>query len=155
MTDVVSKIKRSKMMAGIGPENTAPELFVRKILHGRGFRYKLHVKDLPGKPDLVLPKHKAVIQVQGCFWHGHKCHLFKWPSTRKEFWRDKIGANVQRDKRTTAKLEELGWKVLVVWECALKGKERLPENEFIRTIESWLLYDPLSAEIRGRKKPSP
>lgn len=151
MADVVSKKKRSQMMAGIGPANTAPELFVRKILHRHGFRFRLHVAGLPGKPDLVLPRYGAAIQVQGCFWHGHKCHLFKWPSTRKDFWREKIGANIQRDKKSLDKLEQLGWKVLVVWECALKGKEKLPERELIKTIENWLLYDSLSAEISGRK----
>jgi len=155
MIDVVDKQTRSRMMAGIGPEDTQPELYVRKILHKRGFRYKLHDKSLPGKPDLVLPKHAAVIQVQGCFWHGHKCHLFKWPSTRKEFWREKIGGNVERDKKNNQKLQSLGWKVLVIWECALKGKEKLPDREFARTLESWLLYDSMSAEITGRKKPSP
>lgn len=140
------------MMSGIKGRDTLPELFIRKALHKQGFRYKLHDKSLPGKPDLVLPKHAAVIQIQGCFWHGHKCHLFKWPSTRKEFWREKISGNVERDKKNNQKLQSLGWKVLVIWECALKGKEKLPEREFVRTMESWLLYDPMSAEIAGRKK---
>lgn len=152
MIDVVDKKTRSKIMSGIKGLDTKPELIIRKELHKRGFRYKLHDKALPGKPDLVLPKHGAAIQVQGCFWHGHKCHLFKWPSTRKEFWREKISANIKRDKKNLEKLSQAGWKTLVVWECALKGKEKLPERELIRTMESWLLYDPLNAEITGREK---
>jgi DNA mismatch endonuclease (patch repair protein) len=152
MTDIVDKPTRSRMMSGIKGIDTAPELVIRKALHKRGFRYKLHDKNLPGKPDLVLPKHHSVIQVQGCFWHGHKCHIFKWPSTRKEFWKGKILGNIERDKRNFTKLHQAGWKTLAIWECALKGKEKLPERELARTIESWLLYDPLNAEIVGRKK---
>lgn len=152
MTDVVNKLTRSRMMAGIKGEDTNPELLIRKSLHKRGFRYKLYDKFLPGKPDLVFPKFGAVIQIQGCFWHKHNCHLFKWPSTRKEFWRTKILANAERDKRDLARLQQAGWKTLLVWECSVKGKEKLPGRELIRTIESWLLYDPLNAEITGRKK---
>lgn len=152
MSDIVDKSTRSRMMSGIKGEDTKPELFVRKALHKRGFRYKLHDKTLPGKPDLVFSKFRAVIQIQGCFWHKHNCHLFKWPSTRKEFWKEKIQANVERDRKNIAKLQQNGWKTLLVWECSLKGKEKLPERELIRTIESWLLYDPMNAEIVGRKK---
>lgn len=154
MVDVVSKKKRSEMMAGIGPEDTRPELVVRRLLHRRGYRYKLHDKKLPGKPDLVFKRFQAVIQIQGCFWHGHKCHLFKWPSTRKEFWKEKISANIKRDVNNLHKLDQAGWKTLVIWECALKGKEKLPDRELFKTIEAWLLYDPMSAEIKGRRKPS-
>ena len=93
MADVVDRKTRSRMMSGIRGKNTRPELLIRKGLHARGFRFRLHDKRLPGKPDLVLPKYSAVIFVHGCFWHGHDCHLFKWPQSRREFWRKKITRN--------------------------------------------------------------
>ena len=99
MTDVVNKQTRSRMMSGIKSKNTKPELIIRKALFKKGFRFKLHDKSLPGKPDLVLPKYDAVIFIHGCFWHQHNCHLFKWPSTRPEFWETKIHRNVEVDKR--------------------------------------------------------
>jgi len=149
MVDVVGSLKRSEMMAGIKGKNTRSELFIRKGLHKLGFRYQLHRKDLPGKPDLVFPKHHAVIFVNGCFWHAHHCHLFKWPSTRPEFWREKINGNVSRDERNTAACIKNGWKVLVIWECALKGKTKRNINEVIHTAANWILYDSQSAEIEG------
>lgn len=121
------------MMAGIGPANTRPELVVRRGLHALGYRYRLHDRKLPGKPDLVFPRRRAVIFVNGCFWHGHDCHLFRWPTTRPEFWRDKIGGNVRRDVTTRTRLLELGWRVADVRECTLKGKKR------------WALDDVLAA----------
>jgi DNA mismatch endonuclease (patch repair protein) len=126
MVDIVDKKTRSRMMSGIRGKDTRPELSVRKILHACGFRYRLQGRGIPGKPDLVFPKHAALIQVQGCFWHGHDCHLFKLPSTRTEFWSEKIHSNVVRDKKNHAACKELGWKTLVVWECAIKGKTHLP-----------------------------
>ncbi len=153
MVDIVDSEKRSRMMSGIRGKDTRPEVWIRKALHRRGFRFRLHDKTLPGKPDLVFPRYRAVIQVQGCFWHRHDCHLFKWPSTRSEFWRKKILGNVERDKATQEQLQKLGWKILVIWECALKGKEKLPQQEVIRTIEAWLINDPMDASVRGRPKP--
>ena len=99
MVDVVSKEKRSKMMSGIRYKDTKPEIIIRKALHAKGFRYSLHNNKLPGKPDIVLPKYNAIIFIHGCFWHQHNCHLFKWPSTRPEFWQNKISGNKERDKQ--------------------------------------------------------
>jgi DNA mismatch endonuclease (patch repair protein) len=149
MADVVSKEKRSRMMSGIRGKNTKPEILVRKALFSRGFRYRLHDKNLPGKPDLVFPKYRAVIFVHGCFWHMHDCHLFKWPSSRPEFWRAKLEGNRQRDLLQLAALEEQGWRVLVIWECALKGKNRLPVTEVMDKAENFLKSDVLYDQIRG------
>jgi len=150
MNDVVDSNKRSSMMAGIKNKDTKGEIIVRKNLHKLGFRYQLHRKDLPGKPDLVFPKFNAVIFINGCFWHAHSCHLFKWPSSRPEFWQGKISSNKVRDQINIEKLTNLGWKVLVIWECALKGKTRRDLNEVIHTAANWLQYDSQNAEIEGR-----
>ena len=110
------------MMASIRSRDTKPELIVRRHLHGLGYRYRLAPRNLPGKPDLVLPKHRAVIFVHGCFWHGHAgCRFATVPATRTEFWTDKITANRARDSAKEAQLHALGWRVAVVWECALKA----------------------------------
>jgi DNA mismatch endonuclease (patch repair protein) len=112
------------MMSGIRSRDTKPEVLLRSELHARGFRFRIHRKDLPGRPDIVLPKHRAVIQVHGCFWHGHHCQLFKYPATNTEFWRQKIGQNRARDQRSEEALLALGWRVLTVWECATRGAGR-------------------------------
>ncbi len=109
------------MMSGIKGKNTKPELIIRKSLHAKGFRFRLHVRDLPGKPDLVFPKYGAVLFVNGCFWHGHGCKYFKVPGTRTEFWLEKIGSNKERDERSTALLITAGWRVATVWECAVRS----------------------------------
>lgn len=137
------------MMAGIGPANTKPEMIIRRGLHALGWRYRLHAKDLPGKPDLVFPKRRAVIMVQGCFWHGHDCALFKWPSTRAEFWRAKIGGNITRDKRVREELVQLGWRVGEVWECTLKGRNRRPVEEVINECAAFLSGDAPAMNIGG------
>jgi DNA mismatch endonuclease (patch repair protein) len=108
-------------MRAIKSANTKPEILVRKALHAAGFRFRLHSKNLPGKPDIVLPKYRTVIFVHGCFWHGHDCEYFKVPKTRTEFWLNKITENKRRDKINADKLIELGWRVLVVWECDTRG----------------------------------
>ncbi|MFN3590955.1 MAG: very short patch repair endonuclease [Thermaurantiacus sp.] len=108
-------------MAGIRGSDTRPELTLRRALHARGLRYRLHDRRLPGTPDLVLPRWRAVIFVHGCFWHGHGCRLFKWPATRSEWWREKIKANIARDIRNTAALGAAGWRVFTVWECELRS----------------------------------
>ena len=136
------------MMSGIRGKNTRPELLIRKALHARGFRYRLHC-DLPGKPDLCLPKHRAVIFVHGCFWHGHGCHLFKWPATRPEFWRAKIGRNREVDRAAESRLSDGRWRVAVIWECALKGRECLPLEDVISTCANWLRSDRMRLEVRG------
>lgn len=109
-------------MSHIRSKNSKPEEIVRKYLFSKGFRYRKNVKTLPGCPDIVLPKYKTVIFVNGCFWHKHDCPRFVWPSTNEEYWRPKIMGNVERDKRNLAELQQLGWTVLTVWECELKKK---------------------------------
>ena len=125
-------------MAGIGPKDTKPEMMIRRGLHALGYRYRVHVRDLPGRPDLVFPKRRAVIFVHGCFWHGHACDLFRWPSTRPDFWRAKIGANVLRDARVRQQLLDRDWRVLDIWECSLRGKARLPPEEVLRACVAFL-----------------
>ncbi len=127
MVDVVDKVTRSRMMSGIKSKDTKPEILVRKYLHGRGLRYRLHAKELPGKPDLVFPKYKAVVFVHGCFWHQHPgCKYASKPQTQEVFWENKLSDNVKRDSYQMAALEELGWRVFVLWECELQeGESRL------------------------------
>jgi len=121
MGDVVDRATRSRMMSGIRGKDTRPERLVRSYLWARGYRFRLQVKGLPGRPDLVLPKWKTVIQVQGCFWHGHsRCRYFKRPGTRKAFWKAKIDANRARDCKSLQALSKLGWHWIIVWECALR-----------------------------------
>lgn len=117
--DVVDKPTRSRMMSGIKGKNTNPEIIVRSFLHRQGFRFRLHGKGLPGKPDIVLPKYRAVVFVQGCFWHRHLCKQFVWPKSRKTFWKNKLEGNAARDKRKQRALRHLGWRVLVLWECKI------------------------------------
>lgn len=152
MADVVSPQKRSEMMAGIRGKNTKPEQFIRKALHRKGYRYRIHAAKLPGKPDLVLPKYNAVIIVHGCFWHGHDCHLFKWPQSRTDFWKAKITKNRENDAKALNALEAMDWRILTVWECALKGKERLEPDQIIDQITCWLHSDDRFCEIRGRNR---
>lgn len=147
--DVVDAVTRSRMMAGIRGKDTRPELVIRRGLHALGFRYRLHDRALPGQPDLVLPRWRAVIQVHGCFWHGHGCSLFRWPSTRQDFWRAKIGRNVERDAEVEAALDRAGWRVLTVWECAIKGSRRLGADETVTRVAGWLRSDARTGEIRG------
>jgi len=151
VTDVVNKQTRSRMMSGIKGKNTKPELIIRKALFKKGFRFKLHDKSLPGKPDLVLPKYDAVIFIHGCFWHQHNCHLFKWPSTRPEFWETKIHRNVEVDKRNYKELKKEGWYILTIWECALKGKTRRSLEEVIDSTIHWLEYETRDRQIKGIK----
>jgi DNA mismatch endonuclease, patch repair protein len=151
MADIVSKKKRSEMMSGIQGKDTKPEFKIRSALHKLGFRYKLYDKTLLGKPDLVFPKYNAVILIHGCFWHLHDCHLFKWPSTRPEFWRKKITENKERDKKNVLVLKEDGWRIMIIWECAVKGKYKLDFGLTIRSISDWLKNADKYAEITGRK----
>lgn len=147
--DIVSTDTRSRMMSGIRGKNTKPELVIRSALHRKGFRFRLHRKDLPGRPDLVFPCHHAVLFVHGCFWHRHDCHLFRWPSTRQDFWREKIEANAARDRRHHLALLEAGWRIATVWECALKGRARLPLSEVVDACAVWLNSDKRILEIEG------
>jgi DNA mismatch endonuclease, patch repair protein len=121
MADVHDKKTRSYNMSQIKGKNTKPEMLVRKFLHANGFRYRLHVRNLPGKPDLVLPKYKTVIFVHGCFWHGHKdCKYFVVPKTRTEWWLTKINSNIANDTKASKALRKEGWKLIHLWECNLK-----------------------------------
>ena len=125
MADVKSKEARSRNMAAIKGKNTKPEEIVRKYLFANGFRYRKNDKRLPGTPDIVLPKYKTVIFVNGCFWHGHNnCKYFVWPENNAEFWRRKIESNIVRDNKKIAQLRSLDWRVIVIWECQLKPKLR-------------------------------
>ena len=121
MADVHTKKQRSFNMSRIKGKDTKPEMLVRKFLHTKGYRYKLHDKTLPGKPDIVLPKYKTVIFVHGCFWHGHtNCKYFVVPKTRTQWWTDKINRNKANDEKAVKVLQKDGWKVIVIWECKLK-----------------------------------
>ncbi|MCH8540848.1 MAG: DNA mismatch endonuclease Vsr [Opitutales bacterium] len=137
MADIVSEAQRSYNMSRIRSKDTKPEILVRSMLHRLGYRFTVNGpknKKLPGKPDIVLPKYKTVIFVHGCFWHGHDgCKHFRYPKTRTEWWRAKIEGNIARDKDRIDQLEELGWKVLVIWECELKAVRGLPSKDVIST----------------------
>lgn len=125
MPDIVSKKKRSEMMSGISSKNTIPELVVRSCLHHAGYRFRVHRSDLPGSPDIVMSKYKLVIFVNGCFWHRHTgCKFAYHPKTREEFWQNKFLQNVLRDEKNILRLLESGWKVLIIWECFLKKKNK-------------------------------
>ncbi|WP_421839701.1 very short patch repair endonuclease [Novosphingobium sp.] len=149
MADIVPAEVRSRMMANIRGKNTKPELTLRKALHAAGFRYRLHGRTLPGKPDIVLSRYRAVIFVHGCFWHGHDCNLFRMPATRPDFWREKIARNRMTDARNADRLAEAGWRLAVVWECALRGKSRRPLAETIAACASWLRSGEHRIEIKG------
>lgn len=122
--DVLTSEARRRNMQAIRAKDTKPEMLVRRYLHKMGLRYRLHDGNLPGKPDVVLPKYKTVVFVHGCFWHMHECDLFRFPKTRSDWWRNKLRNNRERDERCVAELEALGWNVIVVWECELKGANR-------------------------------
>lgn len=149
MADIVSPETRSRMMSGIRGKDTKPEMILRHGLHHLGFRYRLHDKKLPGKPDLVFPKYNAVLFAHGCFWHKHDCHLFRMPSTRPGFWKEKLNGNLERDHRNKIKLVALGWRIGTVWECALKGKNRKPVSDIMNHIASWLTSSEMNLELRG------
>lgn len=152
MTDVVDRKTRSRMMAGIRGKDTRPEMLIRQGLHQAGFRYRLHNPQLPGRPDLVFSSRRAVILINGCFWHGHRCHMFKWPSTRQQWWRDKINGTRKRDRKATSQLLNDDWRVLTIWECSLKGSTRRPLDQVIAQTIRWLEGKKQVHEISGRIK---
>jgi DNA mismatch endonuclease, patch repair protein len=147
--DIVDKATRSRMMAGIRGKNTKHELAIRKALYRRGFRYRLHSSKIPGKPDLVFHSRKAVIFVHGCFWHGHECSLFRLPSTRTDFWEKKIDSNRERDRKVSGQLSDLGWRQLVIWECAMRGKNAESLETVAERAAGWLRSKKRNAVIRG------
>ena len=125
MADVLSKEQRHRCMSQIKSKNTKPEVLVRRFLFANGFRFRLHRKDLPGKPDIVLPKYKTVIFINGCFWHGHhNCKYASIPETNHEFWQNKISGNMERDRTAYSELLRQGWNVIEIWQCQLKTREK-------------------------------
>lgn len=134
--DTVTKARRSEIMASIRDRDTKPELLVRRLLHRLGYRFRLHRTDLPGKPDIVLPKHRTVILIHGCFWHGcRKCDRgTRVPKTNTRFWVDKIQSNIDRDRRDRASLRGLGWKVVVLWDCELRNQPVAPLERKLRRV---------------------
>jgi DNA mismatch endonuclease (patch repair protein) len=125
MTDKFSPAVRSKIMAAIRSKNTRPEVAVRSSLHRLGYRYRLHAKELPGTPDIVLPKYRTAIQVRGCFWHAHICMRGRIPQSNSQFWEAKLSRNKERDKRNDRSLRKLGWSLIVVWECQCSSANKL------------------------------
>lgn len=138
MPDVHDLATRSRNMAAIRSKDTVPEMTIRRGLHAKGLRFRVHVDGLPGRPDIVLPRHRVVIFVHGCFFHGHGCHLFKWPKTNEAFWREKINRNVERDGQAIRQLQSDHWRVATVWECALKGKAKLDGQAAIQSLAHWV-----------------
>lgn len=153
--DIVDVATRSRMMSGIRGKNTKPELVVRRELHSMGFRFRLHDRKLPGRPDIILPKWHAAVLVHGCFWHGHDCNLFRWPGTRVAFWRQKIEGNRARDAAAVLSLDAAGWRVLEIWECSLKGPGRLGSGEVAELAAAWIRSGAARGEIRGERRPVP
>lgn len=148
MTDVVDSATRSKMMSGIRGKDTKPEMIVRKALFSCGFRYRLHRRDLPGAPDIVMASRKIVIFVHGCFWHKHtNCKFAKFPSTRTEFWSTKLQGNATRDQLAISSLQSSGWRVLVVWECVTRDAASL--QKLAETMKQWIESGVSFDEIRG------
>lgn len=137
MPDIFAPEKRHEIMQNVKTKNTAPEIKLRGLLHKNGFRFRVNRKDLPGKPDIVLPKYRAVIFVHGCFWHGHDCPRGQRPQTNADFWNQKIDRNVIRDKSDVSLLESLGWRVLIVWECEIKKKN---EAVLLSRVKEFLLH---------------
>lgn len=139
MSDTHSPEQRKKNMSAIRGKDTKPEVIIRKELHKRGYRYRKNVKNLPGKPDIVLPKYKAVIFVNGCFWHMHDCKYFKMPNTRREWWKKKLSDTKRRDQLKINELMDSGWRVLVIWECQTKGKDFTSNKELLMNeIVCWM-----------------
>lgn len=146
MSDIVDKETRSRMMRNIRAKDTKPELIVRRYLHSQGFRFRLHNKNLPGNPDIVLPRYRAVVLVHGCYWHRHKgCKLAYDPKSRQEFWQQKFSNNVKRDAEVKRLLRAAGWRVMTVWECALRDSE-LRESG-LESIAEWIKSDTPDSEF--------
>jgi len=154
MADIVDAATRSRMMSGIRGKNTRPERHIRSLLHRQGFRFRLHVRDLPGRPDIVLPRYRAVLFVHGCFWHGHHCPFFRLPATRPEFWEAKIARNRENDRCAQDALAAAGWRVGTVWECALRGRNAIDDEDLTRCIITWLRSDSPVLEIAAKQEGS-
>jgi DNA mismatch endonuclease (patch repair protein) len=145
--DTVDRQTRSRIMASVGQKNTGVELMLRRTVHKAGFRYRLHDRSLPGSPDLVLPRYRAVIFVHGCYWHSHGCHRSTIPKSRRKFWALKFTANRSRDKRNNRKLRDAGWRVLTVWECSLRGRSAKEPAVIGAAVGRWLKSKKRTGEI--------
>lgn len=145
MADVVDKDTRSRMMANINSRNTKPELYIRRKLHGDGYRFRINQKKIKGTPDIVLKKYSALIFINGCFWHGHDCRYFRLPETRREFWTKKIEGNRIRDSKNADVLLKDGWRICIVWECATRSKKK---DDYVTQIENWIKSKENYKEIR-------
>lgn len=151
MADIVNTERRSKMMAGIKSKDTGPELAIRRGLHSAGFRFRLHSKNIAGKPDIVLSRYRAIVFVNGCFWHGHCCSLFRLPGTKTDFWEKKISRNRERDIEVGRLLKLDGWRRLTIWECSFRGRASIGLAKVIHRTVEWLIGDQMTKQIRGRK----
>jgi len=150
MTDVLTVDQRSLLMSRVRQRDTKPEMVVRRGLHARGLRYRLQDRKLPGRPDLVFSRHRTAVLVHGCFWHAHGCTLSKLPGTRQDFWREKLEANVARDHKAIVGLRAAGWRVLIVWECALRGPSKLDEAKILDEAAEFIKAGKVELlEIRG------
>jgi DNA mismatch endonuclease (patch repair protein) len=138
LADIVDKKTRTLIMASIKNKNTIPELNIRKALFAKGIRYRLHDRKLPGSPDLVFPKYKAVIFIHGCFWHNHNCKHGRLPSSNRQFWEVKLQGNAMRDQQTMVKLHSLGWRTRIIWLCSLKNKQTFESDKDVDEIVNWL-----------------
>lgn len=151
MADRLTPEQRRLNMRHVRTKNTKPELTVRRLLHAQGLRFRLHRSDLPGHPDIVLPRHRVAMFVHGCFWHGHGCSLFRMPATRTEFWSAKIANNRRRDRNSVDALTAAGWRSMWVWECALRGRYRLTAAELSEAMSSFVRSDVEFTEIGERR----
>lgn len=153
--DVLTPAQRSRCMSRIRSRDTGPEILIRRALFARGYRYRLHDRKLPGRPDIVFPGRRALIMIHGCFWHAHGCHLSATPATRREFWEQKLRENRARDDRVLNALSLAGWRVLTVWECALRGKNRQDPGAVIDACERFLNHPEVRcATIEGLSRGS-
>ena len=150
MADNHTKEVRSRNMSHIRSTNTKPEEKVRKYLFSKGFRYRKNVRKLPGCPDIVLPKYHTVIFVNGCFWHKHDCHLFRLPKSHKKFWKTKLDRNFNNDVKNTKQALKDGWRVIIIWECAIKGKSKLSVDKIELKLIKFILSEDKKLTIRGK-----
>src|ERR1700754_4740575 len=149
MIDVHSAEQRRRNMCRIRGKDTKPEMILRRGLHANGFRFRLHDRALPGSPDLVLAKYRAVVFVHGCFWHGHACPRFTLPATRSDFWAEKIAANQRRDLRSCLALRDQGWRILVVWECAVIGPAKISLSDVLRSCAKFFESETSHSQLAG------
>ena len=147
--DRITAERRSANRARIRGRDTGPELLIRRALHARGFRYRLHAADLPGRPDLVFPRWRAAVFVHGCFWHAHGCHMSARPTANAAFWAVKLARNRERDEASRAALLAAGWRLLTVWKCALRGRGRLGVEAFAEACDCWLRSDDRCHDLCG------